>query len=170
MPGGTFTTLRNSVRCVSLVYQSVTNAAWFSDSQDHLHVEDDREYSFLFPWCNLYLKHFKLLGSPRRCITGAQSGSLGCRTGCALLVSHNRVLSLSTGPPARSAAFWVESLDPCRCCWCCPSTASSRCRFCSGPSDAPTWAWVDAGVVLLVHTGPGVDISRVLDTGSNASW
>ena len=73
-PGGILTVCKNSARCASHVYHIVTNAAWFSDSQDHRQVDVDRVYNFLLPFCNLYLKHFKLLGSPRKCITGAQSG------------------------------------------------------------------------------------------------
>lgn len=80
MPFGIVTRCKNLARCSSLAYHIVTNAHFcVASPQVQCHVEDAFTNKSGTELRSLYLRHFNLFASPRKCITGAVSPSLKFR-------------------------------------------------------------------------------------------
>ena len=121
--GGILTVFKNICRCVSVVYVTVTIPTLSPlSSLVQCHVDDILQYKSLNGF-NLYLKHFKLFGSPFKCTIGA---TLELQTFRPLYVQLVVLCSppprglLSTAQSVYFVEYWVLSLE---------SGKSSRRRF-----------------------------------------
>lgn len=137
MPLGICTVARNCARCSTLSCHNVTNVVLHVLSSvpvAQCHVEDALANSTDLCFCNLYLKHFSLLASPLRCITGA--------------LLQSRVLPCSCAP---SVSHWVLRLTRASCCGAFVESGCSRVR-CLSPSRCRLNGGVDTWVSLVPST------------------